>query len=89
MGMDSHRKLDSLTAHIALYHSASSKISNPNPSPRAAVLRWFSGLTVAHRQSALTVGDAEFLRVLLQMLSRLRRRGHGFFFLLPDLPSPS
>uniref|UniRef100_A0A804IHD0 Poly(A) RNA polymerase mitochondrial-like central palm domain-containing protein n=1 Tax=Musa acuminata subsp. malaccensis TaxID=214687 RepID=A0A804IHD0_MUSAM len=89
MGMDSHRRLDSLTAHIALYHSASSKVSNPNPSPRAAVLRWFSGLTVAHRQSALTVADADFLRVLLQMLSRLRRRGHGFFFLLPDLPSPS
>ncbi|KAG1360849.1 hypothetical protein COCNU_09G003120 [Cocos nucifera] len=84
--MDTHQLLDSLTAHIALYHSS---IPNPSPSPRATVLRWFSALSAAHRQSALTVLDPEFVRILLQMLSRLRCHGHGFFFLLLDLPSPS
>ncbi|WOK92760.1 hypothetical protein Cni_G01451 [Canna indica] len=89
MEMGCHRRLDSLTAHIALYHSASSKPSDTSPSPRAAVLRWFSALSTANRQAAITVVDRDFLRVLLQMLARLRRHGHGFFFLLPDLPSPS
>ncbi|XP_020112641.1 uncharacterized protein LOC109727150 isoform X2 [Ananas comosus] len=96
--MDSpHQLLDSLTAHIALYHSSSSSPSNPNPNPnpspnpnpRSAILRWFSSLPVCHRQCALTVVDPDFVVVLLQMLSRLRRLGHGFFFLLPDLPSAS
>ncbi|OAY76293.1 Non-canonical poly(A) RNA polymerase PAPD5 [Ananas comosus] len=96
--MDSpHQLLDSLTAHIALYHSSSSSPSNPNPNPnpspnpnpRSAILRWFSSLPVCHRQCALTVVDPDFVVVLLQMLSRLRRLGHGFFFLLPDLPSSS
>ncbi|XP_038970781.1 uncharacterized protein LOC103712263 isoform X2 [Phoenix dactylifera] len=84
--MDTHQLLDSLTAHIALYNSS---IPNPSPGPRATVLRWFFALSAAQRQSALTVVDPNFVRVLLQMLSRLRRHGHGFFFLLPDLPSPS
>ncbi|XP_072977405.1 uncharacterized protein [Typha angustifolia] len=88
-----HQLLDSLTSHIALYHSSS---SNPNPSvntisaPRAAVLRWFSSLSAAHRQSSLTVLDPDFVSLLLQMLSRLRRLGaHALFFILPDLPSTS
>ncbi|XP_038971483.1 uncharacterized protein LOC103710741 isoform X2 [Phoenix dactylifera] len=84
--MDAHQLFDSLTAHIALYHSSK---PNPNPKPRAAVLRWFSSLSASHRQSALTVIDPDFVRILLQMLSRLRRHGHGFFFLLPDLPASS
>nr|XP_010941141.2 LOW QUALITY PROTEIN: uncharacterized protein LOC105059516 [Elaeis guineensis] len=82
--MDAHQILDSLTSHIALYHSSK---PNPNASPRAAVLRWFASLSGSHRQSMLTVLDPDFLGILLQMVSRLRRHGHGFFFLLLDLPS--
>lgn len=86
LAMDTQQLLDSLTAHVALYHSS---IPSPDTGPRATVLRWFSALSAPHRQSALTVLDPDFVRILLQMLSRLRRDGHGFFFLLPDLPSPS
>lgn len=90
--MDTQQLLDALTAHLALYHrhAISARQSNPSSTPRSAVLRWFSSLpSAAHRQSALTVVDPDFLRLLLGMLNRLRTHGHGFFFLLPDLPSSS
>ncbi|XP_042458126.1 uncharacterized protein LOC122042197 isoform X1 [Zingiber officinale] len=89
MAMKSQQLLDSLTAHIAVYHAAFSKASKPNPSPRTTVLRWFSALSGADRQAALTFVDPDFVRLLLLMVARLRSQGHGFFFVLPDLPSDS
>ncbi|PKA60674.1 DNA polymerase sigma subunit [Apostasia shenzhenica] len=84
----SYRLVHSLTAHLALYHSSSSS-PNPNSTLRASLLRWFSSLSPGHRQAALTVCDAPFVLVLLQMQSHLRRFGHSHFLLLPDLPSSS
>ncbi|XXG66468.1 hypothetical protein AAC387_Pa06g0033 [Persea americana] len=87
-----HQQLmDSLTAHIALYHSSIPSSSSPSPSnpSRNLILRWFSSLSVPHRQSSLTVVDPDFLQILLQMQRHLLRQGHGFFILLPDLPSPA
>lgn len=80
--------MDVLTAHIALYHSAS-RPPPSNPNPRKAVLRWFSSLSVHQRRASLTVVDPDFVKILLEMLARLRTSGHGFFFLLPDMPSTS
>lgn len=86
--MDTHRLVDSLTAHISLY-SSSSTTATATAAPRAAVLRWFAALAPPHRQSALTVADPAFLQILVQMQSRLRCSGHGFFLLLPDIPTPT
>lgn len=88
--MDAHRLVDSLTAHISLYSSTStSTTATATTAPRAAVLRWFAALAPPHRQAALTVADPAFLQIVLQMQSRLRGSGHGFFLLLPDIPTPA
>ncbi|XP_020694601.1 uncharacterized protein LOC110108337 [Dendrobium catenatum] len=92
MGSESQHLIHSLTAHLALYHShISNRNTNPNPNPthRVSVLRWFSSLSPAQRQAALTIFDSSFLLILLQMQSHLHRQGHSQFLLLPDLPSPS
>ncbi|KAJ4951824.1 hypothetical protein NE237_028656 [Protea cynaroides] len=88
--MDSNRQLiDSLTSHIALYHSSiPSTSSSPSVNhPRTSILRWFSSLTVHQRQSSLTVVDANFVKIILRMQKKLRKHGHGCFIILPDLPS--
>ncbi|KAL0905320.1 hypothetical protein M5K25_023730 [Dendrobium thyrsiflorum] len=90
MDSESHHLIHSLTAHLALYHShISNHNTNPNPTHRASVLRWFSSLSPAQRQAALTIFDSSFLLILLQMQSCLHRQGHLQFLVLPDLPSPS
>ncbi|XVE76922.1 hypothetical protein DITRI_Ditri13aG0019400 [Diplodiscus trichospermus] len=88
--MTQNQVIDSLTSHISLYQSRSlSQNSNPNPnnSPRSSILRWFSSLTVHQRQAHLTTVDFKFTQLLIQMLGKLRTRGHGLFIILPDLPS--
>ncbi|XP_058104484.1 uncharacterized protein LOC131248286 isoform X3 [Magnolia sinica] len=85
--MDSNQLMDSLTAHIALYHSSISPSSSNLSNPRNSILRWFSSLSIPHRQSTLSITDRDFLLLLLQMRSHLRSRGHGLFLVLPDLPS--
>ncbi|XP_022757001.1 uncharacterized protein LOC111304585 isoform X4 [Durio zibethinus] len=88
--MAQNQVIDSLTSHISLYNSHSlSQNPNPNPNnnPRSSILRWFSSLTVHQRQAQLTIVDFNFTQLLIQMLSKLRTRGHGFFIILPDLPS--
>ncbi|KAG9452328.1 hypothetical protein H6P81_005232 [Aristolochia fimbriata] len=90
--MDSHQLVDALAAHISLYNSSipsSSSSSSPSTNPRNSILRWFSSLSVPQRQAALTIVDTKFLQVVLQMINRLRVSGHGFFIILPDLPSGS
>ncbi|OMP00684.1 PAP/25A-associated [Corchorus olitorius] len=80
--------IDSLTSHISLYHSHSlSQNPNPNNNPRSSILKWFSSLTVHQRQAHLTIVDFSFTQLLIQMLGKLRTRGHGCFIILPDLPS--
>lgn len=86
--MDSNQLLDSLTAHVSLYHHRSSSSNpNPNPNPRSSILKWFSSLTVQQRQSYLSAVDSKFVQILLQMRFELYTHGHGFFIILPDLPS--
>ncbi|XP_059651589.1 uncharacterized protein LOC132299140 isoform X2 [Cornus florida] len=86
--MDSKQLIDSLTAHISLYHSSSHSLStNTNPNPRSSILKWFSSLTVHQRQAHLTTVDPNFIQILLQMQGKHRSDGHGFFIILPDLPS--
>ncbi|KAI3874820.1 hypothetical protein MKW98_019393 [Papaver atlanticum] len=88
--MDSLNTLiDSLTAHISLYHhsSSSSSSSSSNSNPRTSILRWFSSLTIHQRQSYLTIFDEKFIEILTQMQTKLLKNGHGFFILLPDLLS--
>ncbi|XP_052192225.1 uncharacterized protein LOC127801296 isoform X2 [Diospyros lotus] len=86
--MDAKQIIDSLTAHISLYNSSSSSRSVPgNPNPRSQILKWFSSLTVHQRQSHLTIVDQKFAQILLQMQRKLRSNGHGFFIILPDIPS--
>jgi len=88
--MAHHQLIDSLTSHISLYHSQSPNPNpNPNPNPRSSILKWFSSLSIHQRQAYLTVVDANFVQILLQMLAKLRSHGHGSFILLPDLPSPN
>lgn len=86
--MAQNQLIDSLTSHISLYHSHSLS-SNPNPSsnPRSSILKWFASLTVHQRQAHLTIVDSKFAQLLIQMLGKLRTNGHGFFIILPDLPS--
>ncbi|KAI4354792.1 hypothetical protein L6164_003629 [Bauhinia variegata] len=84
--MAHHKLMDSLTSHISLYHSQS-LLPNSNPNPRSAVLKWFSSLTFHQRQSHLTIIDYKFVQLLIQMLAKLRAHGHGYFIILPDLPS--
>ncbi|KAL2477973.1 Nucleotidyltransferase family protein [Forsythia ovata] len=82
--------LDSLTAHVSLYHS---KIPDPNPNPnpnpnhRPAILKWFSSLSVHHRRAYLTTVNSDFIKILLEMLEKLRLNGPGRFIILPDLPT--
>ncbi|KAL6560391.1 hypothetical protein OROGR_003950 [Orobanche gracilis] len=81
--------LDSITAHISLYHSKTlSDKQNPNPAPypRTAVVRWFSSLSVNQRRAYLTALDPNFIAILLQMKEKLQSNGAGRFILLPDLP---
>ncbi|XP_057805539.1 uncharacterized protein LOC131020624 isoform X3 [Salvia miltiorrhiza] len=79
--------LDSLTAHISLYHSKTAGDSpNPSPSTRPAVLRWFSSLSVHQRRAHLTILDANFVAILVQMEEKLQSSGCGRFIILPDLP---
>ncbi|XP_057498206.1 uncharacterized protein LOC130782800 isoform X1 [Actinidia eriantha] len=86
--MDSKQLVDSLTAHISLYHSSSTSHSlSTSPNPRSPILKWFSSLTVHQRQAHLTIIDRKFAQILLQMQGKLRSNGHGFFILLPDVPS--
>ncbi|KAM1140447.1 hypothetical protein ACFX19_041219 [Malus domestica] len=94
--MTQDQLIDSLTSHISLFHSHSNSSDlkpnhnpnpNPNPNPRSSILKWFSSLTVHQRQAHLTAVDPKFVRVLVQMLGRVRANGHGFFIILPDLPS--
>ncbi|KHG08006.1 DNA polymerase sigma [Gossypium arboreum] len=88
--MAQNQVMDSLTSHISLYHCHSLS-QNPNPNPnsnsRSSILRWFSSLTIHQRQAHLTTVDSKFTQLLIQMLGKLRTRGHGFFIILPDLPS--
>ncbi|KAL6981730.1 hypothetical protein U1Q18_023353, partial [Sarracenia purpurea var. burkii] len=86
--MDSTQLIDSLTAHLSLYHSSSSTHSpSANPNPRTAILKWFSSLSVHQRQAHLTIVDKQFAQILLQMQRKLQSNGHGFFIILPDVPS--
>ncbi|EOX96314.1 Nucleotidyltransferase family protein isoform 1 [Theobroma cacao] len=88
--MAQNQVIDSLTSHISLYHShslAQNPNPNPNNNPRSLILKWFSSLTVHQRQAHLTTVDFKFTQLLIQMLGKLRTRGHGFFIILPDLPS--
>ncbi|OVA19044.1 PAP/25A-associated [Macleaya cordata] len=82
--MDSKLLIDSLTAHISLYHSPTPSSS---PNPRTSILRWFSSLTIHQRQSYLTIVDENFTEILIEMQSKLRTNGPGCFIILPDLPS--
>ncbi|KAK6120570.1 hypothetical protein DH2020_045701 [Rehmannia glutinosa] len=81
--------LDSLTAHISLYHSQT-PTRNPNPAPnpntRPAALRWFSSLSLHQRRAHLTILDPNFIAILLQMKEKLQSHGCGRFIILPDLP---
>ncbi|KAJ4804100.1 Non-canonical poly(A) RNA polymerase PAPD5 [Rhynchospora pubera] len=82
--------IDSLTDHLALFHSSRARNADRNPNsiqPRASILRWFSSLSVSGRGAALTVLDRDLISVLFNMLSYLHRHGHCFFFLLTDSPS--
>ncbi|CAA7047309.1 unnamed protein product [Microthlaspi erraticum] len=79
--------IDSLTSHIALYHSHSSSYSSTPSNPRSAILRWFSSLSLHQRLSHLTFVDPKFVQILLQMLGYIRTKGRGSFIILPDLPS--
>ncbi|XP_033143422.1 uncharacterized protein LOC103858376 isoform X1 [Brassica rapa] len=86
--MAQNQLIDSLTSHIALYHSnSSSSSSSIANNPRSAILRWFSSLSVHQRLSHLTFVDPKFVKILLQMLGYIRTKGHGSFIILPDLPS--
>ncbi|KAF7825323.1 Non-canonical poly(A) RNA polymerase protein Trf4-1 isoform A [Senna tora] len=89
--MAHHQLIDSLTSHISLYHShslpRSTSTSNSNSNPRSAILRWFSSLSLHQRLAHLTIVDSKFVQVLIQMLGKVRAQGHGFFIILPDLPS--
>ncbi|XP_073313820.1 uncharacterized protein [Primulina huaijiensis] len=86
--MNSNRNLvDSLTAHISLYHSQIPEPNqNPNSNHRSAVLRWFSSLSVHQRRSFLTTVDPNFIKILLQMRQKILSSGSGRFIILPDLP---
>ncbi|GLT84385.1 hypothetical protein SLE2022_026200 [Rubroshorea leprosula] len=75
-----------LQAHLSLYHSHSLPL-NSNPNPRSSILRWFSSLTLHQRQAYLTVVDFSFVQLIIRMLGKLRRRGHGSFIILADIPS--
>ncbi|KAK6142937.1 hypothetical protein DH2020_023285 [Rehmannia glutinosa] len=81
--------LDSLTAHISLYHSQT-PTCNPNPAPnpntRPTALRWFSSLSLHQRRAHLTILDPNFIAILLQMKEKLQSHGCGRFIILPDLP---
>ncbi|XP_051129424.1 uncharacterized protein LOC127250278 isoform X2 [Andrographis paniculata] len=88
MATSRQRLLDLLTAHISLYHSQTPTRDpslNPTPGPRPAVLRWFSSLSIHQRRAHLTVVDASFVAVLLQMNEKLASNGAGRFIVLPDL----
>ncbi|KAL2460824.1 Nucleotidyltransferase family protein [Abeliophyllum distichum] len=81
--------LDSLTAHVSLYHSKipdQNPNLNPNPNHRPAILKWFSSLSVHHRRAYLTTVNSDFIKILLEMLEKLRLNGPGRFIILPDLP---
>ncbi|KAG8363403.1 hypothetical protein BUALT_Bualt19G0018700 [Buddleja alternifolia] len=77
--------LDSLTAHISLYHSQTPNLT-PNPNLRSAVLRWFSALSPHQRRAHLTILDPNFIAIVLQMKEKLQFHGCGRFIILPDLP---
>ncbi|XP_047341553.1 uncharacterized protein LOC124945204 [Impatiens glandulifera] len=88
--MDSKQLIDSLTAHMSLYHSSSTSttpVSSLPTNPRSSILNWFSSLSPHQRQSHLTVVDFNFTQILLQMQEKLISDGHGFFIVLPDIPS--
>ncbi|XP_055817502.1 uncharacterized protein LOC129886714 isoform X2 [Solanum dulcamara] len=78
---------DSLTSHISLYNSQTAPFPNHNPNPRSSIIKWFSSLSIPQRQAHLTIVHSNFLQILLQMLGKLQSNGHGFFFILPDMPS--
>jgi hypothetical protein len=83
--------IDSLTDHLALFHSSRAKIPNSNSNSiqsRTSIIRWLSSLSVSGRRAALTVLDRDLVSVIFNMLSYLHRHGHCFFFLLADAPSP-
>lgn len=84
--MAQNQLIDSLTSHISLYNSHSVS-PNSNPNPRSSILKWFSSLSVHQRQAHLTIVDSKFAHLLIQMLGKIRTNGHGFFIILPDLPS--
>ncbi|KAK4849669.1 hypothetical protein QYF36_027137 [Acer negundo] len=80
--------VDSLTAHISLFHSHSlSPNPNSNSNPRSLILKWFSSLTVYQRRAHLTIVDLKFAQILVQMIAKLCTNGHGLFIILPDMPS--
>ncbi|KAL3624512.1 hypothetical protein CASFOL_031180 [Castilleja foliolosa] len=84
--MNSRQQLvDSLTAHISLYH-AQTLSHNPSPNPRASAVRWFSSLSVHQRRAHLTSLDPKFISILIQMKEKLQSYGVGRFIILPDLP---
>ncbi|KAK9992826.1 hypothetical protein SO802_022529 [Lithocarpus litseifolius] len=58
-----------------------------NLNPRSSILKWFSSLTVHQRQAHITAVDSRFVRVLVNMLGKVRTHGHGCFIVLPDIPS--
>ncbi|XP_027771483.1 uncharacterized protein LOC107005675 isoform X2 [Solanum pennellii] len=85
---DSRQQLfDSLTSHISLYNSQNPPFPNHNPNPRSSLIKWFSSLSIPQRQAHLTIVHSNFVQILLQMLGKLQSNGHGFFFILPDMPS--
>ncbi|KAA0048823.1 PAP/25A-associated [Cucumis melo var. makuwa] len=86
--MAQNQLIDSLTSHISLYHSTSLPLNpDTNSNPRSSILKWFSSLSVHQRQAHLTVVDFKFVQILIQMVAEVRRRGHGFFIILPDILS--
>ncbi|XP_060218892.1 uncharacterized protein LOC132645746 isoform X1 [Lycium barbarum] len=76
---------DSLTSHISLYNS-SQKTPFHNPNPRLSILKWFTSLSIPQRQAHLTIVHSNFLQIVLQMVTKIQSNGHGFFFILPDMP---
>ncbi|KQK17066.1 uncharacterized protein LOC100844132 isoform X2 [Brachypodium distachyon] len=89
--------VDALTAHLSHYHasnpspasSSSSSSSSPSSSPRAAILRWLASLPPASRAAACTsLLPPAASGALLDMLRRLRLRGHSSFFVLAS-PEPT
>ncbi|KAK4379427.1 hypothetical protein RND71_001289 [Anisodus tanguticus] len=87
MNISRQQLFDSLTSHISLYNNSQSPNPNPNPNPRSSLLKWFTSLSIPQRQAHLTIVHSNFIQIVIQMITKLQSNGHGFFFILPDMPA--